>query len=988
MRPVRHGFVLCIGIALAIAGACWVIQDRWFRSKLAQAKKDMADRRYGAARSQLTRLASWWSAGGEIDYLLGSCEQAAGRPKDALAAWNRVPEHSPFSAKAAFQRGTLAMKLGQLAEAESSFLRTLRETGNQAVEVRRHLIALFWMEGRNDEVEALVEANWRQMSQPDWPQPDDATETIRNYIETKTGAVAVEEMTAVLTHAGKQAPDDDRVWLGRANLAVRAGHWDEAASWLEACLRRRPDDPAVWNSQLNWAWENDRVDLVRQALGHIPINRSSSRRVDALRAWFARHRGDIQAEEWALERLIASDPGNIVALERLAVLAVGTGQTERAARFRRRKSELDQAKQRYEHLIKDDALTSHTPELARLAETLGYRFESLALWTLAAQRSPNDREAQTALLRLASVEEPSAGTGRTLLEILAADIGTSGDPKPSTARPSAGKPPHFRDDALESGLTFTFESGCTENHQLPETMSGGVGLLDFDGDGWLDVYAVQGGPFPPGEATQRSGDRLFRNRGNGTFEDVSTSSKIASLANGYGHGVAVGDIDNDGHPDLFVTRWRAYLLLRNKGDSSFEDITRQAGLAGDRDWPTSAAFADLDNDGDLDLYVCHYAAWDATNPRLCPNSDGKGYESCDPRLVLAVPDHVFRNDDGKFIDVTAEAGIVDIEGRGLGVVTCDLDDDGRTDIFVANDGTANYYFRNKGGFRFEEIGLVAGVAGNAGGGYQAGMGVAYGDLDGDARLDLVVTNFAGESTTFYRNLGHGMFADQGSSIGLTAPSRFLLGFGAALLDVNNDAALDLVTANGHVNDYRPNIPYAMPMQLMIGGKGGRLTDVTTQAGPALSTPRLGRGLALGDLDNDGRVDAVVVSQDEPLAYLHNQSVAGHYLVLRLQGVKSNRDAVGAKVTIVAENHRQVSERVGGGSYQSANDSLLRFGLGPAQRIERVEIRWPSGQVDRYQDLAADAGFLITEGAHTPIPLKGWPHSSKSPQSTTAPTRSG
>ena len=199
----------------------------------------MADRRYGAARSQLTRLASWWSAGGEIDYLLGSCEQAAGRPKDALAAWNRVPEHSPFSAKAAFQRGTLAMKLGQLAEAESSFLRTLRETGNQAVEVRRHLIALFWMEGRNDEVEALVEASWRQMSQPDWPRPDDATETIRNYIETKTGAVAVEEMTAVLTHAGKQAPDDDRVWLGRANLAVRNGHWDEAASWLEACLRRR-----------------------------------------------------------------------------------------------------------------------------------------------------------------------------------------------------------------------------------------------------------------------------------------------------------------------------------------------------------------------------------------------------------------------------------------------------------------------------------------------------------------------------------------------------------------------------------------------------------------------------------------------------------------------------------------------------------------------------------------------------------------------------
>ena len=403
---------------------------------------------------------------------------------------------------------------------------------------------------------------------------------------------------------------------------------------------------------------------------------------------------------------------------------------------------------------------------------------------------------------------------------------------------------------LRGSILFTKTAELRGKLIPPVTASGGVGLLDFDNDGWLDVYLVQGGPFPPDKnsSSSTSGDRLYRNRGDGSFEDVTVRSGITALAHGYGHGIAVGDIDNDGWADLFVTRWRRYALYRNRGDGTFEDITEKAGLAGDRDWPTSAALADLDGDGDLDLYVCHYFKWNDNETRSCVDPEDRGKYRCLPLDFEALPDHVFRNDGGRFIDVTGEAGIVDTDGRGLGVLAADLDEDGRTDLFVANDMTANYLFRNLGGFRFEEIALTAGVAGNASGTYQAGMGVACGDLDSDGRLDLAVTNFYNESTTFFQNLGQGFFADRTAAVGLAVPSRYVLGFGISFLDANNDGWLDLITANGHVHDGRPQFPWKMPVQLYlgdwqrpIGGRVGPLRRAISRAshgeGPRMRRPR-------------------------------------------------------------------------------------------------------------------------------------------------------
>jgi hypothetical protein len=321
--------------------------------------------------------------------------------------------------------------------------------------------------------------------------------------------------------------------------------------------------------------------------------------------------------------------------------------------------------------------------------------------------------------------------------------------------------------------------------------------------------------------------------------------------------------------------------------------------------------------------------------------------------------------------VTTEAGIIDRDGRGLGVVAADLDSDGRVDLFVANDSSANFLFRNLGGMRFEEVGQAAGVSGNASGSYQAGMGVASGDLDGDGLIDLAVTNFYGESTTFYRNLGAGNFTDATASVGLAVATRRLLGFGVACLDVNNDGLLDLASANGHVNDLRPNYPYQMPAQLLMNDGNGRLVDISASAGAPWSVLRMARALAAGDLDNDGRTDLLILSHNQPLAYFHNRTQGGRFLTLRLEGQQSNRDAVGAKVAVTAGGVRRVAERIGGGSYQSASDPRLHFGLGDAEKVSAIDITWPSGLVDRYSGLAPNTGYLVREGQKAPGRLPGF-----------------
>ena len=669
--------------------------------------------------------------------------------------------------------------------------------------------------------------------------------------------------------------------------------------------------------------------------------------------------------------MIKLNPADVRALERLATLELEAGRKVRAGKLREAVRAIDRDRKQYIRLLSSQSPEAHATELAQFAERLGRRFDA-SRWAILA--APASREIGRATTQAGVAAAEVTPSGLTLADLL--ETQKSDGRHPSTKSAPAEVVAQFSDDAAAVGLDFIHENGGATGKLIPPvTASGGGGLLDFDNDGWLDVYLVQGGTFPPAakSSSLAAGDRLYRNHRDGTFEDVTVRSGLDARARGYGHGVTVGDIDNDGWADLFVTRWRRYALYRNTGNGTFEDVTEKAGLGGDRDWPTSAALADLDGDGDLDLYVCHYFKWNDDETRSCVDPKNPGSYRCLPLDFEALPDHVFRNDGGRFIDVTREAGIVDSDGRGLGVVAADVDQDGRIDLFVANDMTANYLFRNIGVFRFEEIALSAGVAGNASGTFQAGMGVACGDLDSDGRLDLAVTNFYNESTTFFQNLGQGFFADQTAAIGLAVPSRYVLGFGVSFLDANNDGWPDLITANGHVHDGRPQFPWRMPVQLYLGNGSGHLVDASAQSGAPFDVLRMGRGLACGDLDNDGRVDAVVISQNEPVAFLHNLTdlKRGHFITFLLEGTTSNRDAVGATVSLKCGGRMQVAPRLGGGSYQSAGDPRMHFGLGESQTVDSVDVRWPSGQVDRYSKLAADTGYRLREGDPIANPLPGW-----------------
>lgn len=955
MRRRLRILVFGLGLGLAAWVAFRSVAHVRFVSELRKAGHELDAGRYDVARHRLAKLAEAWPGRSEVEYRLGVAEMHVGNPDAAIAAWGRVPPDSPEARQTALAQGRLALEVGRYRLAETCLERAFRAGGATADQAAHALGQLYMIMGRHDDYRRLVHHEMERTRDP--------SALLRTLWLLDSGSDPVEGLRQVLDKARRTTPDDDRVWLALANLETRTGHFEDARAWLEKCAEKRPDDLIVWQTRLWWGKAAGHPDEVALAASHLPAAGFSRKRIEALRAWLAGQRGDRQAERSALEVLLALDPGQTPALERLADMAAQEHQAERLADLRRRKAKVETARERYRALMSQPELPPHAVELAQAAEGFGAFDEARAWWNLAARQDSAGPAARSALERLPKEAHRARPTEGMLADLL----GTARvDARPPIATPELGKVPRFTDLAQRAGLSFTYDNGKTDLRQLPETMAGGLGVLDFDGDGWLDVYAVQGGPFPPRPGA-RFGDRLFRNMGKGRFEDVTATSGLAQRPGGFGMGVAVGDYDNDGLPDVFVTRWRAYALYHNLGKGIFEDVTEKAGLGGDRDWPTSSAWADLDNDGDLDLYVCHYVDWDPEKSPPCPDATGKGYDYCDPRLFTSLPDHVFRNDAGRFIDVTREAGVNDPAGRGLGVLAADLDLDGKIDLFVTNDTTANYFFRNQGGFRFTEEALTAGLAAGAGGGYLAGMGIACGDIDGDGLPDIAVTNFYGESTTLYHNHGGGVFSDRSIPTGLAASTRYVLGFGIIALDANNDGRLDLAQVNGHINDYRPATPYAMAPQLFLQTERGKLVDVSNRAGDPWRTLRVSRGLALGDLDNDGRLDLLIHAVNQPAAYLRNESTGGHFLSLRLEGVGSNRDAVGARVLVRAEGRSHVGFRYGGGSFESACDPRLHFGLGAAARIDSVEVTWPSGRKTQYQNLRVDHGYLLREGGDAPRP---------------------
>ncbi len=505
----------------------------------------------------------------------------------------------------------------------------------------------------------------------------------------------------------------------------------------------------------------------------------------------------------------------------------------------------------------------------------------------------------------------------------------------------------------------TYAGGPTKDHIL-ESAGNGLALIDYDGDGLLDIYLVTAAELTPDRQRVARRNVLYRNRGGWTFEDVSARAGVDAA--GWGSGVCAGDADDDGHIDLYVTNWGDNLLFRNRGDGTFENIAAAAGVAAGG-WSTGCAFLDADADGDLDLYVARYVetTWDdlarATRPLLWRNG---------PRIMVGpagLPgqaDLYFENlGNGRFTEASAARGLADTaRAYGFGVVATDYDDDGLVDLFVANDSNPNFLYRNTGGGGFESVGLLAGVAINGDGRAQAGMGVDAGDYDGDGRMDLVLTAFAHDRNTVYRNLGAGQFEDRSDAAGLAAATFVPMGWGVAFVDADLDGALDLFVANGHIFadiDAHPQLgeTFRQKNQLLVN-RGGRFVDVSARAGGGLQDARVSRGLAAGDLDNDGDVDLVVSNMDDGPTLLENRQQTGHHWAgVRVTGPGPNRFAIGAKITLEAGGRTQVREVRSGGSYLSQSDLRAMFGLGQHAGPVSVRVRMPGGRQWRWSGLEAD-----------------------------------
>ena len=523
----------------------------------------------------------------------------------------------------------------------------------------------------------------------------------------------------------------------------------------------------------------------------------------------------------------------------------------------------------------------------------------------------------------------------------------------------------FQEVAVQAGISFQFDNGSRGKHDLPEIMGGGVAVFDGDGDGLLEIYLCNGGPIDASRGKPDPPCRLFRNRGDWRFDDVT--KQAAAPGPSYAMGAAAADYDGDGRTDLFVTGWRDQRLYRNLGNCRFEDVTERAGLKSSL-WSTSAAFADLDGDGDLDLYVANYLDYDAKTSPFCSAPDGRR-DYCGPEDFAAQADRLYRNNgDGTFTDVSITAGINAGEGRGLGVLIGELTGDNRPDIYVANDGTACWLFANQGDLRFKEIGEQAGVARDGQGQAMAGMGVAAGDVDNDGHCDLVVSNFFNRSTIAFERLPgeRGGYRDTSGRLGLAAATRQVLGFGVALVDFDGDGHIDLIQANGHVLDRaRLGIPLAMRPTL-LRNMGRAFQDVAGGAGPWFGRPMLGRGLAAGDLDGDGKPDVVINCIDAPAALLRNVSNGNQFLVLDIIG-KAGGPAVGARVEVWAGGRRQVNNVIAGGSYLSSAPARLVLGLGRAQSVERIDVTWPWGVSESWRSAALPGrgALRIRQGSGRP-----------------------
>jgi len=516
----------------------------------------------------------------------------------------------------------------------------------------------------------------------------------------------------------------------------------------------------------------------------------------------------------------------------------------------------------------------------------------------------------------------------------------------------------------QSGISWVHVAGISPQMYEPETLGAGCAFLDYDNDGWMDIYLVNSGPCDFYKPPKPLRNALYHNNRNGTFADVTEKAGVAG--NAYGMGVAVGDYDRDGFPDIYLTQYPRSILYHNNGDGTFTDVTDKAGVAAPG-WATSAVWFDYDNDGRLDLFVCRFADWDKAKNKWCGNRLTGERWYCKPNVYNPMQSWLFHNNgDGTFTDVSEKSGIARSPAKAWGVVACDINNDGLMDLFVSNDTVANSLFVNGGKGNFSDIGLLSGVGYNSFGRARSGMGVDAADYDQDGWVDLFVSNVDHEMFSLYHNNKDETFSDMSPSDGIGSRTMLMSGWGVKFFDYDNDGEIDLLLCDGHpdiaVRKHTAGVTYREPM-LLFRNNGRTFENVSEQSGPIFSKRIAGRGMAIGDFDNDGSVDVLVAVNDSaPILLRNNAGRKNHWLGVRLIGKESNIDAIGALVTYQAGDLKRHVFKVGGGSYLSSHDPRMVLGLGQQTKVDWLEVKWPlPGKIERFTNLPIDRYLTIIEG---------------------------
>lgn len=980
--PVKLRRRICYLLFMAVA-VCGTMVWLFYGTAGARAERHLRQAREFRAGRDLVRAEQSAAAALELDSTLGEaallaarCADAQGEPARAAAYLERTAavDRSTQQQAAAFLAALNHHKLRRLAAAERSY-RAVLELAPDDVEANAGLAMLLGLCARKSEAIPCILRVVRQ-----------GTPTDLLMLPAREDGVIGDR--AALEQARNAAPDDPNPLVGMAWHAGDAGDVDRAIDLLREALRLDPSFApahAALGRQLLAARRND--ELVAWAR-QLPPGVAALSDVWLVRGRMAEDDGDSTGAIRCYGEAARLAPESKAVIFRLVRLFSAAGRTDVADRFSGQVLRIQELE-----TVQSRVLFSGTPptpadflELIDAYQKSGRRWEALGWCRLAGQMNPDHADLQRREIALRrAVEGLSLRlTVETSNPALAVDFSEFPLPQhrhrqssPVTIGDARNSPVSFRDDAAATGLQFRYFNGTSgaPARRMFEFTGGGIGVMDFDGDGFPDVWFTQGRRWPPASPDAEHVDRLFRNASARRFDDVTAAAGLRE--SGFGQGVAAGDFNSDGFPDLYVANIGPNCLWCNNGDGTFTDVTQQAGFSGAA-WTTSCVLADLDGDGFSDIYDVNYVTSDDVFDRVCVHPDGSP-KICMPFDFEPQPDRFWKNDGaGRFTDATSEFLPLAPPGKGLGAAVWNADGSGRLSLFVANDTTPGFFFVPEGqgssSLRMRERGFESGLALNGDGKATGAMGIALGDVDGNGGLDVHVTNFSSESNTLYMNVGNGVYEDRSRDLGLHAATVDLLGFGTQFLDADLDGRLELFVANGHVDDWRSQgRPYRMPAQLFRWS--GRRFDVETspEAGPYFDESWLGRAVARLDWNRDGRDDLLVGHLGDPAALLTNTTPStGNSLRVRLVAVNSQRDAIGTTLVLRAGARRWTHQLTAGDGYQASNERQLILGLGKCEQVNELLVQWPSGSRQTFANLPAQGELLLIEGRSLTLRPSGMP----------------